>query len=126
MGNGLITIVSGILFCFGLLMLYIVATGKTSEEYRDYREYIEYTFEYTYIERVGDSDVKTVTKNCVAFNFTKTDIKAVTRKYIEDYDKKGELLIRESCETSFLATPVHPRLTYDLDANNVLIGKANY
>ena len=78
MENSLFAILSGILFCFGALMLYTIVTSI---------DYEEYTFEYTYTESVDGSDIQTVIQNCVAFNTREADLKAVKQKLIEDHEK---------------------------------------
>ena len=117
MDNALISIVSIVLFCFGSIML-LSALNQS--------EYDKYTFEYIYTESIDGSDIQTVIQNCVNFNATETDIKVVKQKFIEDHDHNGKLVIRQSCDRTFLGTPVYKNLTYDLDANNVLTEKAGH
>lgn len=111
MENSIFAVLSGILICFGVLMIYTIVASI---------DYEEYTFEYTYTESVDGSDIQTVIQNCVAFNTTETDLKAVKQKFIEDHDEKGKLVVKRLCDKTFFETPIYKKLTYGLDANSVL------
>lgn len=110
--NGTLTaVISIVLLCF-ILALFLSTISSVNYE--------EYTFEYTYNESIGGSDVEAAVKRCVSFDSTKTNLEATTQKFIKDHDKKGKLTVKELCDKDVFGTPVYQKVTYALDDNNTL------